>query len=241
VSGAWIVKTTKPKEEIEQFLQAHAPWRMEIEFPGGIRSSDYGRGPMFNPEPTNKAELIEKHIPAGDLLGQRILDIGSNCGQCSLYFAHKYGSRPTGIDVVPRHIEVSTWLADAMGVTDFQFLIGDAQTWVEPNAFAAVFHFGTLYHLPNPLMSIASSAKSLRPGGWLALETICYLDKDPMVSKFIHGFNGDNTNYWALGRGALIKFLELSGCDQPKLIIETHPPIYQGTMSRVLYLARKRT
>jgi 2-polyprenyl-3-methyl-5-hydroxy-6-metoxy-1,4-benzoquinol methylase len=239
VSGAWIVDTTKPKEEIEEFLRAHAPWRMEIEFSGGLRSSDFGRGPMFNPEPTNKAELIESHIPAEDLRGQRILDIGSNCGQCSLYFARKYGSRPTGIDVVKRHIEVSTWLAGAMGITDFQFLIGDAQTWVEPNAFAAVFHFGTLYHLPNPLMSIASCAKSLRPGGWLALETIAYLGKDPMDAKFIHGYNGDNTNYWALGKGVITRFLELNGCSHTQLILESHPPIYKGEMSRVLYLARK--
>lgn len=234
---AWFIPTERPRREIEEFLRRYAPWRMALQFPGDLRSEDYGRAEPWNPQPTHKAEVVMRHIPAAAIRGQPILDVGFNAGHTALYLAAEYGCRPTGIDIAPRHREVAEWLAAAMDIPA-RFLLADAQTFAEQKAYAAVFHFGTLYHLPNPLLSLEKSVRSLRPGGWLALETTAYLP-DPLVARYIHGLGGDDSNYWALGKGVIGRYLQTLGLQEPQLILEVHPPAFGGEMSRVIYLAHK--
>ena len=60
-------------------------------------------------------------------------------------------------------------------------------------------HFGTLYHLPNPVLSLQTTFDNLRSGGYLALETQVYdHPQDPNICYFMHMQNNDKTNFWAL-------------------------------------------
>jgi len=236
--GPWYVDTPRSPAEIAAFLRAYAPWRMALEFPGGLRSEDYGRMEPWNNVPTRKAQLFADIIPEETLRGQRILDVGSNSGHSALYLFQEFGCIATGIDFDKREVERAQWIADALGAPA-RFLVADAETYEEPEAYAVVLHFGTLYHLPNPIRALMSSFRSLQPGGWLALESACYVSNEPMAAKMIHGWGGDPTNFWALGKGALEKVLSLAGFDEIQLIEESHPTIYASDLSRVIYSARK--
>jgi SAM-dependent methyltransferase len=79
----------------------------------------------------------------------------------------------TGIDIVPRHIEISRFLSEIAGV-NAEFLIASAETFSRPEEFDVILHFGTLYHLPNPVLSLRTTFDNLRSGGYLALETQVY-------------------------------------------------------------------
>lgn len=72
-----------------------------------------------------------------------------------------------------------------------------------------------------------------------ALETTAYLSDDPMLCKWIYGFNGDRTNTWALGKGCIESFLEVSRLHGIRLLLEVEMPMFNGEMSRVIYLAKK--
>jgi len=92
------------------------------------------------------------------------------------------------------------------------FLIASAETFSRPEEFGIVLHFGTLYHLANPVLSPRASFDNLRPGGYLALETQVYdHPEDANICYFMHMQNNDATNFWALNRSALTKCLELVG------------------------------
>jgi Protein of unknown function (DUF1698) len=92
------------------------------------------------------------------------------------------------------------------------FLIASAEMFSRPEEFGIVLHFGTLYHLANPVLSPRASFDNLRPGGDLALETQVYdHPEDANICYFMHMQNNDATNFWALNRSALTKCLELVG------------------------------
>ena len=96
----------------------------------------------------------------------KLLGVGCCADYNSIHAAVKYGVRCTGIDVVPRHIEASRFLSEIAGV-NAEFLITSAETFSRSEEFDVVLHFGTLYHLPNPVLSLRASFDNLRPGGYL--------------------------------------------------------------------------
>jgi SAM-dependent methyltransferase len=236
--STWNVQTDVPEGEIKAFLQDYAPWRLLLTFNGKISSEDYGIFEPFNRTPLGKIKALEPHLPR-EALGGDILDIGFNCGYNSIYLASAYGARPVGIENNARHQKVANHLA-ALCKVKAEFLLGDAETFLRPQAFDLIVHFGTLYHLPNPMLALATSANNLRLGGWLALETTAYIGgADPKENLWVNGFNGDPTNFWALSKTTLEEMLTLLGFAEIKLVREIEPPIYQGRMSRVTYVARK--
>jgi len=239
MDDTWTISTGLPESEIKAFLQRFAPWRIDINFPGGIRASQFGTAQPFTEAVFRKIRTIEPHLPAS-VLGGAVLDIGFNCGYNSIYLAANHGAKCLGIDVVPRHKEVATWLAAAAKV-DAGFVLDSAETYSRPDSFDLILHLGTLYHLPNPLLSLKNSAGNLRRGGWLALETTAYIgSEDGNLNRFVWGFNGDKTNFWALSKPTLEACLGIYGMTNVKLIFESHPKIYKGDMSRVMYLAQKK-
>jgi SAM-dependent methyltransferase len=102
-------------------------------------------------------------------------------------------------------------LSEIAGV-NAEFLIASAETFSRPQEFDVVLHFGTLYHLANPVLSLRASFDNLRPGGYLALETQVYdHPEDANICYFMHMQNNDATNFWALSTSVLTKCLELVG------------------------------
>ena len=100
-------------------------------------------------------------------------------------------------------------------------------------------HFGTLYHLANPVTSIDKCVRSLKRGGWFALETMCYRAKDSTACKWIYGFDGDKTNFWSLGKEALRSMVLRTGITQFEMIFEAWPPAYKRKHSRTMWLGKK--
>ena len=234
----WNVQTDASDEEIKAFLKEYSPWRALITFNKSISSETYETYQPFNRTPLGKIQAAERHLPKSALSGD-ILDIGFNCGYNSIYLASAYGARPVGIENNTRHQKVATYLAELSRVKA-EFVIGDAENFVRENSFDLIVHFGTLYHLPNPMLSLASTARNLRPDGWLALETTAYIGgTGPKENLWIYGFNGDKSNFWALSKPTIEEMLEVLGFTDIKLVTESFPPIYKGKMSRIIYVARK--
>jgi SAM-dependent methyltransferase len=236
--GAWNIETTASEAEIRSILKEFSPWRTKVTFNGSISSDEYETFEPFSKIPLNKINAAERYLPKKALSG-RILDVGCNSGYNSIALAQRYRARPTGIDFNSRHPKVADRLAKLANV-DAEFLEADAEQFSRPGEFDLIIHFGTLYHLPNPLCALYRCGENLKSGGWLALETTAYTGgDDPRQSLWVWGFNGDKTNYWALSKLTIEEYLDAIGFHEIGLAIESRPAIYEGRMSRVLYVARK--
>jgi len=240
LSTEWHIETGVSREETEAFLARYEPWRIGVTFSNGARAADFKTVEPFTTHPLGKLGVIEKSIPTKALAG-RVLDIGFNCGHNSIEVRRRYGGQVVGIDFNPRHKLVAGWIADASGLGGFDFRTGDAESFEEPNSFTAILHLGTLYHLPNPLRSIQNCANSLCKDGWLALETTAYVGEgcENGLNKFIYGFKGDKTNFWALSKQTLEEFMRIAGLTDIKLVKEVKVAYVGDEMSRVIYVARK--
>ena len=201
---------TPDLEDARRVLKKYAPWRHRIDFKGGVSSTDYENFKPFNAAPTWKIQRAEMDV--GEFSAyRRALDIGCNAGYNSIYLAARYGMEVIGVDFWKRHVEVSTELARLAGVQGCKFMVGNAETFHDPVGFDLIIHFGTLYHLKNPVLALETALKNLRPGGMMLIETQLYGEPHETRAEFIYGQGGDNTDWWALGEQSLIKMCEVFG------------------------------
>jgi 2-polyprenyl-3-methyl-5-hydroxy-6-metoxy-1,4-benzoquinol methylase len=236
-AGGWLI-TGVDRNLARAFLEKHGPWRMEVNF-DGIRSGEFGTYQPYNQVPLRKLKEILKLVPAPDITGGSVLDVGFNIGYNSLYLAQEYGAQVTGIDILRKHKDAADELARMLGL-DAEFILESAETFERPGAFNLVLHLGTLYHLANPVMSIDKCVRSLKPGGWFTLETMCYRATDnPAACEWIYGLNGDNTNFWSFGEEALRSMVRRSGITQFEIVFEAWPPSYERRHSRTIWVGRR--
>jgi len=239
-----MLRTTLAPETLKEKLQRWEPWSIRVDFSNGVSTKDFKRRIPFNEHPLNKFSVVEAAIPFAELSGGKLLDIGCNAGYNSIRAAVKYGVSTVGIDVVPQFIEASRFFSELVGI-DAQFLIASAETFRRPNEFNVVLHFGTLYHLPNPVLSLLVTFDNLRSGGYLALETQVYHHpEDPNICYFMHMQNNDPTNFWALSTSVLTKCLGLVGFREIRLLLERVPATGLAEqlaehMGRIILVARK--
>lgn len=234
--GRWEIAGVDPATAAD-LLSRYAPWRMQLAFARGPKSGDYETFQPFNDVPLRKLLTTLGHLELPT--APAVLDVGFNCGYNSLYMADRFGASVTGIDVVARHKRLADELATLLDV-EIDFRLENAEDFLRPASFDLILHFGTLYHLPNPLRSMESCACSLKPGGWLALETIRYLGA-PDCARWIYGLNGDRTNFWALGDRVIEEFYARSGLTAPQRILDVNVATYRGEMSRAMWIAKKRS
>ena len=233
------LQTSLEPEELRTRLKKWEPWSIRIDFSNGVSTNEFQRRIPFSEHPLSKFNAFEKAIPFPNLKGGRLLDIGCAFGYNSINVAAKYGLSCTGIDISTRHIDASRFLS-SLAEVDTEFLIGNAETFSRFSQFDVVLHFGTLYHLPNPILSLQTTFDNLRPGGYLALETQVYdHPQDPNICYFMHMQNNDKTNFWALSTSVLTKFFELLGFREIREILKVVPKGLAEHMSRILLVARK--
>jgi SAM-dependent methyltransferase len=226
-------------EALRTRLKGWEPWGHRVEFSNGLSTADLARRVPFSDSPLYKLAAAHRSIPFDQLRGKTVLDIGCNSGYNSIALAVEYGMLPVGIDSSQRHIDVSRFLSDIAGI-EAQFLKEDAECFARPEAFDLVLHFGTLYHLQNPLLSLRVSLINLTPGGYFALETQCYENPvDANLCYFMHMHNNDPTNFWALSTHVLETCMRLMGFVEIKEIVRVSPPGLGQNMSRVVITARK--
>lgn len=220
-------------------LKEYEPWGHRVDFSNGVSTKDLGMRTPFSQNTLQKIKIAEKVIPFENFRNGSVLDIGCNSGHYSIYLASEYGMNPTGIDVNPRHIEVSNLLSGIANITG-NYLIENAETYCIPNHFNVVLHFGTLYHLPNPLLSLQTSYKNLKEGGYLALETQVYdHPEDKNICYFMHMQNNDKTNFWALSISVLKKYLDILGFKNIQELSKASPKGLEKNMSRIVLVAQK--
>ena len=215
------LQTSVSAEELRDRLRRWEPWSIRVDFSNGVSTQHFKRRTPFNEEPLNKFSIVEAAIPFAEISGGRMLDVGCNAGYNCIRAAKNYGFSCTGIDVVPPYIESARFLSETAGV-DAKFFIAGAETFSRPEEFDVVLHFGTLYHLPNPVLSLRTTFDNLRPGGYLALETQVYdHPEDANICYFMHMQNNDPTNFWALSGSVLTKCLELIGFRDIRQLLRT--------------------
>ncbi len=227
-------------DELAPMLEQWGPWRLEIEFSNGLNTTDFGVQEPFIPEPLGKILRVGAAVDLEEFRGGRAIDIGYNIGYNTIYLAETYDMSVTGVDIGTRHKEVAEFLLGATTLADqVEFVVGDATTFTTPEPVDLVLHFGTLYHLPNPLLAVETTARNLRPGGLLALETQIYIGEDQTLSKYINGFMGDDTNFWALSRQTLRRVLTHYGFVDIEVLFETEPDYIGHDMARIILIARR--
>jgi len=226
-------------EELTEKLTAFEPWGHRVDFSNGVSTKDLKQRTPFSHNTLQKIKIAEKAISFEDFRGGNVLDIGCNSGHYSIYLASEYDMKPTGIDVFPRHIEVSNLLSEIANI-EANYLVGNAETYCIENHFDIVLHFGTLYHLPNPLLSLQTSYNNLKPGGYLAIETQVYdHPDDENICYFMHMHNNDKTNFWALSTYVLKKYLQMIGFSEIQELLKVSPDSLEEHMSRIVLVAKK--
>jgi len=237
--GFLTLHTTLASEELKQKLQRWKPWTHRFDFDNGVSTRNFANLTQFNERPLGKVALFAPGVPFAELAGGRLLDVGSNVGHNSIHAAVKYRFSTIGIDIHSRYIEASRFLAGVAGVS-CEFELGSAETFSRPREFDVVLHFGTLYHLPNPLLALRQSFENLKPGGYLALETQVYdHPQDPNICYFMHMQNNDATNFWALSTHVLKKNLELIGFSDVREVKKIIMPTLAEHMARTHLVARR--
>jgi 2-polyprenyl-3-methyl-5-hydroxy-6-metoxy-1,4-benzoquinol methylase len=231
--------TTLTPDSLREKLRRWEPWRHRIDFDNGLSTKDFKRRIPFAEHPLNKFRMVEAAIPFGEISGGRLLDIGCNAGYNSIHAAMKYGARCTGIDIIPQHVEISRFLSEVAGVNG-EFRVASAETFSRPEEFDVVLHFGTLYHLPNPVLSLRATFDNLRRGGYLALETHVYAHpQDANICYFMYMLSNEPTNFWAFSPSALTKCLELVGFREIRQLRLIPLGGLVEHMARIILVARK--
>jgi len=215
-AGRVLIDASVDAEEVRRTLKAHEPWRHKIDFVDGVSTADFQTFTPFNRHPSSKIQVAERHV--GSLSGyKRALDVGCNAGYNSLYLAARYGMQVVGFDWSPRHVQVSQELARLAGVSGCRFVQGDAETFRDPEGFDLIIHFGTLYHLKNPVRAIENALANLRPGGLMLMESEIHGGSRYRGAEFIHGSHGDKTNWWALGPKTIVDLCAIFGAEAEQL------------------------
>ncbi len=237
----WLhIDTDLPADRLRAELARFEPWGHKITFSSGVSTAEFERRIPFNQTSIQKLRVVEREVDLEPYRGGRVLDIGSNSGHNSIRLATTLDMRATGVDVTERHIEVASMLAKISGA-EARFLLADAETYCEPDSFDIVLHFGTLYHLPNPLQALATSFANLRPGGLLALETQLYdHPDDENLCYFMNMHNNDASNFWALSTSVVSRCLTMVGFVDVAEHFRVQPASLAPGMSRVIMTARKQ-
>lgn len=241
--GELHIHTDIERHELLEQLHQWEPWRHEIHFSNGVKTSDLKTIEPFTKHPS-KLWQFEPLIPADAIRGGKALDIGFNAGYHSILLRTKYDMEVTGIDVAERHLQVAEFLRGLAQLDRISFEMGDATFHRRPEYYDLILHLGTLYHLRHPFLSLENAAASLRPGGFLAVETLTlHFEDDGTLCKFFpRGYAGDPSNWWALGIQAVCGMLEACGLSSVQVIKEwTNERLIATGMSRTTFLARKPT
>ena len=149
------------EQEMKDEIRRLAPFRHALDLPYGL--STYV--PELNRRETERTRLanLVKHVwPSllkicdSSLRGQRILDVGCNCGGFSIEAAKSGAEYVLGIDVVGRYIEQANFIKCALALEQVEFKNIAIEDVDEAGIghYDITFCFGLLYNLENPVLAM---------------------------------------------------------------------------------------
>ena len=111
---------------------------------------------------------------AGIEKGMKVLDIGSGAGDVALTLAEFVGNDGSvvGVDVNAEILETARSRAETAGITNVEFIAGDARTLDLPDDFDAIVGRLVLMYMAEPGDALKQLATRLRPGGIVAFQEI---------------------------------------------------------------------
>lgn len=111
---------------------------------------------------------------AGIEKGMKVLDIGSGAGDVALTLAEFVGNDGSvvGVDVNAEILETARNRAETAGITNVEFIAGDARTLDLPDDFDAIVGRLVLMYMADPGDALKQLATRLRPGGIVAFQEI---------------------------------------------------------------------
>lgn len=111
---------------------------------------------------------------AGIGKGMKVLDIGSGAGDVALTLAEFVGNDGSvvGVDVNAEILETARSRAEMAGITNVEFIAGDARTLDLPDDFDAIVGRLVLMYMAEPGDALKQLATRLRPGGIIAFQEI---------------------------------------------------------------------
>ena len=109
---------------------------------------------------------------AGIAPGMRVLDVGSGAGDVSLLLADMVGMSGTvmGVDINAELLQTARARADAAGLRNVTFTVGDAASVALPEDFDAVVGRCVLFFIRDRLTVVRRLAGHVRPGGVIAFQ-----------------------------------------------------------------------
>lgn len=104
----------------------------------------------------------------------KVLDIGSGAGDVALTLAEFVGNdgAVVGVDVNAEILETARGRAETAGITNVEFIAGDARTLDLPDDFDAIVGRLVLMYMADPGDALRQLATRLRPGGIVAFQEI---------------------------------------------------------------------
>jgi tRNA (mo5U34)-methyltransferase len=155
------MKIKMTEQEIKDEIKRLAPFHHNIELPYGLKTHipELSR---HKREFTRLSSLVRHAFPSllqacgGSLKGQRVLDVGCNCGGFSVKAAEYGAEYVLGIDVVDRYLEQANFIKHALELDQVEFKKLALEDLNESGAdkYDITFCFGVLYHLENPILSM---------------------------------------------------------------------------------------
>ena len=131
--------------------------------------------------------------------GMKVLDIGSGTGEVAATAADLVGpdGSVVGVDVNPAILETARSRAQEAGLTNVEFMAGDARTLDLGNDFDALIGRLVLMYMADPAEALKQLAARVRPGGIVAFQEVDFTPyrqmhrpDTPLANKLID---------WALG------------------------------------------
>jgi tRNA (mo5U34)-methyltransferase len=226
-------------EEIQQRLSSFDYWYHKIELAPGIVTPGFDLEPIW--ENTRKAR------EGIDYRDKVVLDLASFDGLFA-FEAEKLGaSRVIATDCLYKSFSNFLFCREVLGSKAIPFynvspynLVDRLDVYLDENyaeapntdrQFDIVQHFGLLYHLRDPMLSLSQARSVLKTGGLMLIETDIVMDNDESFMLYNGLPNGarvrDNYSvWWAPTRECLFEMLEGSLFEVRK---ETYTEIFFDT------------
>jgi len=143
-----------------------------------------------------------------------VLDVATAAGHTALAVA-PLARRVVGVDLTPAMLPVASRLAQERGLTNVEFVEGDAERLpAADETFDRVVCRIALHHFPDPAQAVREMARVLKPGGRVAfVDNI--VPPDPAAAAFVNRFETlrDPSHHWLFPLSELVAMFREAGLD----------------------------